>query len=168
MTKAEDRLMTWLRDAHAAEKQAESMLGGMARRLEHYPALRARIEKHIEETKRQATDLEGCIESRGGSTSTIKDTGASLMGMGQAMSGMFTSDEVLKGTIASYAFEAMEIASYEILISTARSLGDTKTAGVCERILKEEESMADWLRQNMPQLTTAFLAREDAGETAKH
>jgi len=29
----------WLRDAHAMEKQAESMLSKMSGRLEHYPAL---------------------------------------------------------------------------------------------------------------------------------
>ena len=168
MTNAEDRLLDWLRDAHAAEKQAEQMLSGMAGRLENYPDLRARIQQHIDETKRQAADLEACIKSRGGSTSALKDTGASLMGMGQAISGMFVSDEVLKGTIASYAFEVMEIASYEILISTARLIGDAETTRVCERILREEDAMAAWLREHIPQLTKAFLTREKVGETAKH
>ena len=84
------------------------------------------------------------------------------------MSGMFVSDEVLKGTIASYAFEAMEIASYEILISTARLIGDAETTRVCERILREEDAMAAWLREHIPQLTKVFLTRERVGETAKH
>lgn len=34
----------WLRDAHAMEKQAESMLEAMAKRIDNYPDLRARIE----------------------------------------------------------------------------------------------------------------------------
>jgi ferritin-like metal-binding protein YciE len=55
MASAEERLMEWLRDAHAAEEQAETMLSGMARRIENYPDLRARIEQHIGETQRQAT-----------------------------------------------------------------------------------------------------------------
>jgi ferritin-like metal-binding protein YciE len=46
--------MEWLRDAHAAEEQAETMLSGMARRIENYPELKARIEQHIGETQRQA------------------------------------------------------------------------------------------------------------------
>jgi Uncharacterized protein conserved in bacteria len=41
----------WLRDAHAMEKQAESMLESMASRIENYPDLRARIEQHSNETK---------------------------------------------------------------------------------------------------------------------
>tara|TARA_R100000049_G_C1878897_1_gene35970 strand:+ start:207 stop:329 length:123 start_codon:yes stop_codon:yes gene_type:complete len=34
-------LEDWLRDAHAMEKQAEEMLKAQAKRIEHYPALRA-------------------------------------------------------------------------------------------------------------------------------
>jgi len=37
-------------------------------------------------------------------------------------------DEVMKGAIASYAFEAMEIASYKILVDAARQLRDPQTA----------------------------------------
>ena len=69
MASAEERLMEWLRDAHAAEEQAETMLRGMAGRIENYPDLRARIEQHIGETQRQAKLVRGCIERRGGGTS---------------------------------------------------------------------------------------------------
>ena len=41
----------WLRDAHAMEKQAESMLESMASRIDNYPELRARIEQHLSETR---------------------------------------------------------------------------------------------------------------------
>jgi ferritin-like metal-binding protein YciE len=46
MTKASDRLMQWLRDAHAMEKQADQMLTGMANRIKNYPTLEARIQEH--------------------------------------------------------------------------------------------------------------------------
>ena len=169
MASAEERLMEWLRDAHAAEEQAETMLTGTASRLQNYPQLRARIEQHIQETKRQSELIRGCIERRGGSTSTIKDAGGKLLAMGQAMSGMFVGDEVMKGSIASYAFEAMEIASYRILIATAEQVGDQETKRVCEQILREEEAMAEWLEQNLPSLTQQYLRREETpGATAKH
>jgi ferritin-like metal-binding protein YciE len=169
MASAEERLMEWLRDAHAAEQQAETMLSGMASRLDHYPDLKARIEQHIRETQRQADLVRGCIERRGGSTSMIKDAGGKMMAFGQAMSGMFVGDEVMKGSIASYAFEAMEIASYRILITTAQQVGDQETARICEQILHEEKAMADWLEQNLPTLTENYLMREETpGATAKH
>jgi ferritin-like metal-binding protein YciE len=160
MASAEERLMEWLRDAHAAEEQAETMLSGMARRIENYPDLKARIEQHIGETQREAELVRGCIERRGGSTSTIKDASAKMVGLGQAMSGMFVGDEVMKGSIACSAFEAMEIASYRILIGTARQVGDEETARTCEQILQEEEAMASWLQQNLPTLTQQYLTRE--------
>jgi ferritin-like metal-binding protein YciE len=63
----------------------------------------------------------------------------------------------------------MEIASYTILIKTAEQVGDTETARVCRQILQEEEAMADWLKQNLPQLTEQYLRREETpGATAKH
>ncbi len=169
MATAEERLMEWLRDAHAAEEQAETMLSGMASRIENYPQLKARIEQHLQETRRQAELVRGCIQRRGGSTSTIKDAGAKMIAMGQAMSGMFVGDEVMKGSIASTAFEAMEVASYRILIATADEVGDAETKRVCEQILREEEAMEHWLKQNLPTLTKQYLAREETpGATAKH
>ena len=169
MATAEERLMEWLRDAHAAEEQAKTMLSGTASRLENYPELRARIEQHIRETERQAELVRGCIERRGGSTSTIKDYGAKMIALGQAMSGLFVGDEVMKASIASYAFEAMEISSYRILIETADHVGDQETKRVCEQILREEEAMAEWLKQNLPMLTRRYLQLEQTpGATAKH
>lgn len=169
MASAEQRLTEWLRDAHAAEQQAETMLSGMARRVEHYPDLKARIEQHIGETQRQAERLRGCLERRGDGTSAMKDTGGKMLGLGQAMSGMFAGDEVMKSCIASYAFEAMEIASYRILIQTAREVGDEETARACEQSLHEEEEMAEWLEKNAGTLTHQYLAREQTpGATAKH
>ncbi len=169
MASAEERFMEWLRDAHAAEEQAKTMLSGMAGRIENYPALKARVQQHLRETERQAELVRGCIERRGGSTSSIKDVGAKMVAMGQALSGMFVGDEVMKGSIASYAFEAMEIASYKILIATAEQVGDHETKRVCEEILGEEEAMAKWLEQNVSGLTRQYLQREETpGATAKH
>jgi hypothetical protein len=73
-----------------------------AGRIKNYPQLKARIKQHIQETRRQAGLVRECIERRGGSTSTLKDTGGKLLAMGQAMSGMFVGDEVMKSSIASF------------------------------------------------------------------
>ena len=169
MASAEERLMEWLRDAHAAEEQSKTMLSGTASRLQNYPELKARIEQHERESERQAELVRSCIERRGGSTSTIKDASAKMVALGQAMSGMFVGDEVMKASIASYAFEAMEISSYRILIATAEHVGDMETARICQQILREEEAMAEWLEQNLPSLTQQYLRREEMpGVTAKH
>jgi ferritin-like metal-binding protein YciE len=168
MAKAQERLMEWLRDAHAAEEQAITMLSGFADRLEHYPELEERVRIHVKETERQAERIKECIERRDGSTSALKVAGAKAIGLGQALSGIFVGDEVMKGALASRAFEAMEIASYKILVKTAQQVGDSQTATVCGQILREEEAMAKWLDDNLDTLTAKYLEREEAGVTAKH
>src|SRR3546814_15520232 len=108
MATAEEQLMDWLRDAHAMEEQAEKMLRATAGRLENYPDLKARLESHASETHRQAERLKGCLDRRGTSTSAMKDLAGRLTAFGQAMSGLFVPDEVVKGSLASSPFEHME------------------------------------------------------------
>ena len=168
-TRAEDNLMDWLRDAHAMEEQAEKMLAATAARLENYPTLKQRIEQHLQETRRQAKLVRSCIERRGGDTSTVKDVTGRIVAMAQGMSGMFVSDEVVKASLSSYAFEHMEIASYRILAAAAAVCNDAETQRVCEEILQEEIAMADWLAEQLPAITREFLLRDETpNATAKH
>ncbi len=168
MTKPIDNLLDWLRDAHAMEQQAEKMLKAQAERLEHYPQLKARIEQHVVETEGQQRLLVECIERLGGSTSTLKDLAGKLMAFGQAVGGMTMSDEVVKGAMAGYVFENLEIASYTVLIEAATYAGDELTAEACRSILQEEIAMAEWLKDHLPEITRAFLARSATpGQEAK-
>lgn len=52
-----------------------------------------------------------------------------------------------------------QIAAYTVLIAAAKEAGDAQTQTACEQILKQEVAMADWLREHLPQITTAFLQR---------
>ncbi|MGF7056200.1 ferritin-like metal-binding protein YciE [Bosea sp. OAE752] len=166
MTK-DDRLLVWLRDAHAMEKQAEAMLSAQSSRIESYPELKRKIEEHLAETRRQAGMLQSCIERRGGDTSTLKDLMGKFAAMGQGLGGAFMGDEVIKGSMASYTFEHMEIAAYEVLIATAVACGDQETVAVCQRILNEEVAMAAWLGENLSSVTSQFLSLEEKGASAK-
>jgi len=168
MTDANENLNDWLRDAHAMEQQAEKMLTAQAERLEHYPALKARIVEHIDETRWQQRLLDECLARRGIGSSLVKDIGGKLMAFGQAIGGMSATDEVVKGAIAGYVFENLEIASYTALIAAAGQVGDSATKSACEQIIVQERAMAAWLLEHLPQITEAFLARAATpGVTAK-
>ena len=158
-TAIDDNLNDWLRDAHAMEEQADKMLNAQADRLEHYPELRARIVQHIEETRWQRSVLDEILARRDISNSVVKDMGAKLMAFGQAVGGMTVSDEVVKGAMAGYVFENLEIATYTSLIAAAKAAGDSATAASCEQILAQEKAMAAWLLEHLPQVTQAFLTR---------
>ncbi|AZO82218.1 MULTISPECIES: ferritin-like domain-containing protein [unclassified Bosea (in: a-proteobacteria)] len=169
MTNREDHLMDWLRDAHAMEQQAITMLSALAGRIENYPELKEKIEEHLVETKRQASQIESCIERRGGDTSIVKDFTAKFVAMGQGLSGAFVGDEIIKSSMAGYTFEHMEIAAYRTLITASDAVGDPETSAVCARIMGEEEAMASWLADNLPAVTAKYLARDEMdGVQAKH
>ncbi|ESR23388.1 ferritin-like domain-containing protein [Lutibaculum baratangense] len=164
---AKDTLAQWLRDAHAMEEQAKTMLDAQSSRIEHYPELKARIEQHLKETERQEEKLRGCLDRLGG-TSAMKDAGAKMTAMMQGMGGMFAGDEVVKGAMASYAFEHFEISAYRSIIGAAEIAGEPEVKAVAEEILLEEEAMATWLYDHLPTMTRQYLEREQTGsETAK-
>jgi len=152
----------WLRDAHAMEKQAESMLESMASRIDNYPDVRARIEQHITETKHQITLLEEILDRNDISRSMLKDSMSKMMAFGQSMGGMAASDEIVKGSISGYVFEQFEIACYTSLLAAAKKAGDMASVPAIESILAEEQRMADWLIQHIPDTTEQFLLRSDA------
>ncbi|MCA1439511.1 ferritin-like domain-containing protein [Ensifer sp. IC4062] len=168
MANATEHLQDWLRDAHAMEEQAITMLTSQSGRLEDYPELKARIDLHLQETRDQAAMLEQCLKRLNGGTSTVKDISGKVMAIGQSLSGLFVEDEVVKGALASYTFEHMEIASYRILITAADCAGDQETKRICETILQQEVAMAEWLDQHAPEITRRFLESDDRNVTAKH
>ncbi|AZE88766.1 MULTISPECIES: ferritin-like domain-containing protein [Pseudomonas fluorescens group] len=165
MATPQENLLDWLRDAHAMEQQAEKMLRAQSERLEHYPKLKARIDEHIQETLGQQALIDECLSRLGGSSSTLKDIGGKLMAFGQAVGGSLMSDEVIKGAMAGYVFENMEVASYTVLIAAAQAAGDAETQAACEKILPQEIAMAQWLLEHLPELTQAFLERSAAPDT---
>ncbi|PDT44369.1 ferritin-like domain-containing protein [Sinorhizobium fredii] len=163
-----DHLHAWLRDAHAMEEQAITMLTSQSSRLENYPDLKAQIDRHLKETRDQIAMLDRCLERTGGGASSIKDIAGKIVAFGQGLSELFVNDEVVKGSLAGYTFEQMEIASYKILIAAAEYTGDQETKRVCEAILRQELAMAQWLDDHAPTITRKFLERDQQGMTAKH
>lgn len=163
MTSPREHMIDWLKDAYAMELHAESMLKAQVARLEHYPKLKQRIAQHIDETLSQQKLLEQCLDRLDSSPSTIKNLAARAAAFGQALGGMTVTDEVVKGGMASYVFEHIEISAYTTLIAAARAAGDSETQRCCEQILPQEVEMARWLQENLPEVVTAYLARS-AGE----
>ncbi|MBN6033046.1 ferritin-like domain-containing protein [Pantoea ananatis] len=158
----------WLRDAHAMEKQAETMLEQMANRLENYPQLRARIELHIEETRQQQAELETILDRHGISHSSVKDVMGKMAAMGQAFGGVFAEDEVIKGAVAGYVFENAKIGHYTSLINAATRVGDLESIPVLKQICEQELAMSDWMISHLPELTDQFLTfSEDPDTQAK-
>lgn len=149
--------IAWLNDAHAMELALVTMLEKQIKETEGKPDMRAKLEEHLEQTKRHAQLVEDCVERNGGSTSALKDifgkTGAAVQGMGLSM----MSDAMVKNVHGSYAAEHFEIATYTLLHAAAVEMGDDKTAEVRNDILQDEMEMADWLLEQLPHIAKEHL-----------
>ncbi len=152
-----DFVIKWLNDAYGMENALIQVLENHAKDAQDHPQVQARIQQHIEETRRHADLVKGCIERLGSSTSTVKSGMSTLMGTVQGASTGFAKDELVKNALADYASEHFEIASYTSLIAAAEALGDLETARVCQEILLDEQAMAAWLEQQIPVVTREML-----------
>jgi ferritin-like metal-binding protein YciE len=163
---ARNLFIVGLRNAHAMENQAHEVLERQVDRLGDYPKVQVRIRQHLEETKQQIQRLEQCLEAAGESTSTLKDAAMAFMGNMAAMAHAVAGDEILKTTFANNALEHYEIAAYKSLLALCPRAGLESAAAPLQTSLKEEERMAQWVEQNVEEITLDCLAREERARTA--
>ncbi|WP_053615376.1 ferritin-like domain-containing protein [Nocardiopsis sp. NRRL B-16309] len=153
-----EQLITWLNDAYAMEKALEEVLERHAKDAEDHPEVHARITRHIDETREQAETVRGCIDALGGSVSGAKSAFASMFGAMQGMANKPAGDTLVKNGLADFAAEHFEIASYKALIQAARSLGEEEIARKLTGILHQEEDMAAFLEEKLPDAVSETLA----------
>ncbi|MGO9365366.1 MAG: DUF892 family protein [Rhodomicrobium sp.] len=88
----------------------------------------------------------------------------SLFGNLAAVGHAVARDEILKNSLANFAFENYEIATYKSLIQVAEETGYQAAEEPLEQSLAEEEAMADWFNQRLAGVTSTYLRREISGQ----
>ncbi len=173
MTTSSDALrelfIVGLRDAHAVEKQALSIMTPQVSRIENYPEVADRLRLHIDETNEQIQRLDELLATFDTSGSTLKDMALSLSGGMAALAHTVAGDEIVKNTFANYAFEHFEIAAYKSLITLAEDGGFSQATTLLTQSLNEEQSMADWIDKSLPMVTRRYaeLYAAEGAFTAK-
>lgn len=165
-TTARDVFQTGLRDQHAVEKQAIELLERQVGRLESYPELRDRMRHHIEESHIQAQRIEELLGNYDTSHSTLKDAALSVVGNVAALAHAPAPDEVIKNSLANFAFEHYEIAAYSSLLTLADMIGDARATELLKQSLSEERAMARWIDEHLAQTTQTYVTRRAQGLTA--
>ena len=120
----------------------------------------------MEESKQQAARIEDLLAGLNTSHSTLKDMVTSFMGNVAALGHAPASDEVIKNTLANYAFEHYEIASYQGLLIVAEVAGQGGSTSVLQQSLKEEQSMAQWIGEHLKPTMLRYVERYASGATA--
>jgi len=159
--------VTGLKNAHAMENQALSIMKPQVSRIENYPEVARRLEEHIRETEGQMTRLEELLQQLDESHSSMKDMALSFTGAMAAMGHTIAGDEILKNSFANFAFENFEIAAYKSLLAVAELGGFQSATSALQANLQEEQNMAKWIDDNLRTVTNRFVELREAGESAK-
>jgi ferritin-like metal-binding protein YciE len=154
-----DDLISWLRDAHAMEAATTGNLERLIGRANDYPQLKSQLQRHLEVSRRQCDEVEQQLKKLGSDTSTLKDLAMRFTGWMQPYVGALTADEMPKHCLAAHAWEQFEVASYRSMLGAAQELGIDDLQQMCERFDREEQEMAQFLFDHLPQITRQYLQR---------
>jgi ferritin-like metal-binding protein YciE len=154
-----EQLDKYLADAHAIEAQSIQLLES-GPKIAGDPALAELLSTHLAETRAQQETLEERLDARGGSPSAIKDAVLRIGGLN--LGGFFAAQPDTPAKLAgfAFAFEHLEIASYEQLKRVAQRAGDEDTVRAADRILIEERAAADGIRAEFGPAVDAALAAQ--------
>ena len=167
-TKRDAKLVQYLNDAYSTERRLE-----VALELHIEGTTRAdyleRLKQHLKETRSHATEVERRIRQLGGQAEMVR--GPDVLGRGaataqsavqrataavkkplEAVLGTGEQERMLKNARTEFEDEAKEIANYRLIEAMATAVGDKDTAKIARKILREEERMADFLGDLIPQL----------------
>jgi ferritin-like metal-binding protein YciE len=152
-----DDLIAWLRDAHAMEAATNDNLERLIGRADGYPQLKSQLQRHLEVSRRQLDEVKRQLDALGADSSKVKDLAMRFTGWMEPLVGAFAADELPKHCLAAHAWENFEIASYRSMLGAAEELGMTDLKQMCERFIREEQEMAQFLYEHLPQITRQYL-----------
>ncbi len=160
--------VTGLQNAHAVEQQALALIDRQLDRLVRYPEVADRLRLHRRETEQQISRLDEILRSLNERNSALKDMALGFMGNLAALGNVMAADEILKDQIVNYAFENFEVASYRTLIALAEAGQFAAAVPLLRETLREEEAMAAWVLDMLPDLTLKYVGLRSAGRPADH
>lgn len=136
-----EQLVKYLADAHAIARQAVQLLES-GPKLVRDEELARLFREHLEETRIHEKRIEERLQAHGASPSLVKDTVLRAGGLNLGAFFGAQPDTTTKLAGFAFAFEHLEIASYELLSRVAQRAGDEETVDVTQRILSEERAAA--------------------------
>jgi ferritin-like metal-binding protein YciE len=157
---ARDLLVVGLRNAHSMEVQARELMERQSERSGDFPEVQQQLKRHLVESREHIRRLEECLRQCGESESTFKDVAQSVLGNMAAMAHASAGDEILKNSFANNAFEHYEVAAYKSLLALAEHAG-VAFSDLLRANLREDQAMADWVDEHVPEITLQFLAHEE-------
>lgn len=137
----QEHLVEYLADAHAIEAQAVELLE-KGSEIAGAATLEELYAEHLAETRDHQELVAERLTALGGSPSGLKDAALRAGALNWGLFFQAQPDTPHKLAAFAYAFEHLEIASYELLERVAQRAGDVATVELAERILTQEYEAA--------------------------
>src|SRR3954471_24898374 len=164
---ANEQLIKYLADAHSIEEQALQQMK-QAPGLAGDPALAEAFEQHLAETERHEALTRERLEALDASPSKFKDLVMKVGGQGFVWFAQSQPDTTGKLVAHGYSYEALEFASYELLLRVALEVGDHETARIAREIRDDEQRMRDRLGSLFDQSVDTSLRELGEEDLEKH
>jgi ferritin-like metal-binding protein YciE len=155
-----EKLIDYLQDAHALERNVLAMLGALITSSGD-PEVRDRLRRHVDETDRHIKIVNDRLRACGASRSRIADAAAVAPAVLKGLFDQVRPDRQGKVGRDAYITEHVEIAAYSLLERLAERAGDHETAQAASFIRSEEEEMADWIAERWDRFIDLTL--DDSG-----
>jgi ferritin-like metal-binding protein YciE len=167
-SKRDAKLVQYLNDAYVIERRLEGALETHIDATTR-PDYLKRLKQHLKETKSHATEVDRRIRQLGGQAELVR--GPDALGRGaeaaqsavqrataavrkplEAVKGTGEQERMLKNARTEFEDEAKEIANYRVIEAMATAVGDTDTAKLARKILRQEQRMSEFLAGLIPEL----------------
>lgn len=158
-----EQLTKYLTDAHSIEEQALAQLR-TAPDIAGDAELSRIFREHLEQTEHQERRVRERLEAHGAKPSKLKDVAMAAGGKGFVLFARSQTDTPGKLAAHAFSYEALELASYELLQRVAERAGDAETAATARAIALEEQAMAGRLEASFDRSVDASLPQEYVGD----
>jgi ferritin-like metal-binding protein YciE len=161
----QEKLVDYIQDAHAMEKNVLRMLESMIATTKDVET-KDRLEKHRQETERHERLLHARLEALGARRSVTADMAAIAGALLKGVADQVRVDKPGKNARDGFITEHTEIAAYQLLERLAQHAGDGETARVAREIRADEERMAAWIDERWEKFIDLTLAEAGLGAPA--
>jgi|SRR5437764_1995576 len=161
----DDQLTKYLTDAHSIEVQALAQLRS-APEIAGTPGLAEAFRTHLAETEEHERIVRELLDARDAKPSKVKDTVMGIGGKGFLLFAKLQPDTPGKLLAHALSYEALEVASYELLSRVAARAKDERVVEAAAEIRNDERMMMQRLEANIDQAVDASLRehpRDDLG-----
>ena len=161
----DEQLTKYLTDAHSIEVQALAQLRG-APGMAGAPELAEAFRTHLTETEEHERVTRELLDARDAAPSKVKDTVMGIGGKGFLLFAKLQPDTPGKLLAHAISYEALEVASYELLSRVAARAQDDRVVAAASQIRDEERMMLQRLESKIDLAVDASLRehpRNDLG-----